>query len=311
MKPTIAGSEKRRKNFLEVHPLIAQFVSRTQQSRNRDYQVKSEELYDTTYKRKVFCFDIYTELDLPMPYSDRADIKPKKMVKFRAHPDYKGEGAWYDFAVAEYPPPIDPETGEESTPTNEITYQVRDPKTKQLVTKPLVLQWDNNIYPVKILGFVKGKWRESPNEKIDPNQPQTNKDNMTDPRQRDELLDPVDDFGKPIPWSKDEDYFALVHGCVDRDGDQYEFGSVLTESWHLEYGLQKRKNNVNPNRPNTVWCPILRWIRIAQIVDRVFVVEESPGIPRELPYKDHKKSNVFRSAILLRKYEEWWLEFIY
>ena len=305
LKTTLAGNDKKRVNHYEAHPAIEDFFRFTQWARNRDYQVRSSNGYDEKYRVQVDYLDIYTELDLPWPYSETGEIQPEEMLKFRCHPDYKGEGAWYDWCVAEYEPGIDPRTGEEIPVTNHVFYEIGKKK------KDLWSFWNNNIYPNKILGFVKGKWRLAPNEPIDKNQ-------MTDPTERDRALEPVDENGDYIPWSEDEQIFALVHGCVDRTGKLYEMSSVLTENWHLEYQIQKKRNPADEGKiaGETLdgdlqeLSPTLRLIKAHQIWDRAFVVEEDPGMSRDVPVEDARGTDAFRSVVVLRKYGDWKDQFI-
>jgi hypothetical protein len=73
--------------------------------------------------------------------------------------------------------------------------------------------------------------------------------------------------------------------------------SCLTERWRLEYETKRRRNHDKVTF-TSVKYPILRHYDVSCIHDRVYVVEESPGLHGELGLNSDL-------VVLVKKKETW------
>jgi hypothetical protein len=147
---------------------------------------------------------------------------------YRAHPNYRNGGAWYDWAIIKF---------EASAVDRE-----RDLENHRLEISPL---YPPGHYPVKLIGF----------------------------------------------FFLDDQLQCLFH-CTETKVHSYE-DSCLTERWKLEYDSRRI-----PRTRNTIQTPIFRYCDVESIVDRVFCVEESPGIWVELGEES-------RSVIIVKHTRMW------
>jgi hypothetical protein len=161
--------------------------------------------------------DIYTEV-----------IHKKKT--YRAHPNYRNDGPWYDWAVVRYEPSdVDIEREERNVDQN------------------IESAYPPGYYPAKLLGFFKLN-----------------------------------------------NYLHCIIHCTDTKINS-DNDSCLTERWNLEYHY--------PNQRNRNQCihPIFRSCEVDSIEDRVFVVEESPGVWADL--------QEMSSSVVLVKHKCMWKDY--
>jgi hypothetical protein len=71
--------------------------------------------------------------------------------------------------------------------------------------------------------------------------------------------------------------------------------SCLTERWNLEYSNGRQQNN------NAFTTPLFRYCEVNSIEDRVFVVEESPGVWANLDDKS--------PAVVMVKHKRTWKDY--
>jgi hypothetical protein len=69
----------------------------------------------------------------------------------------------------------------------------------------------------------------------------------------------------------------------------------LTERWNLEYSNGRQQNN------NAFTTPLFRYCEVNSIEDRVFVVEESPGVWANLDDKS--------PAVVMVKHKRTWKDY--
>ena len=78
--------------------------------------------------------------------------------------------------------------------------------------------------------------------------------------------------------------------------------SCLTERWYLEYEVNKTDKRRKYNSDNSEQLvPKLRICEVACIADRVYVVEETPGV--------HPTKNQNSSLVILVKKREMWVPY--
>ena len=215
-------------------------------------------------------------------------ISQLDVLKFRAHHNYKNEGPWYDWAMIQYYniPSLD------SLPDNDGT--------------PVKTFYRTDCFPAKILGFVStSQWRRS-NES----------DAVVNQRRH------LGSRNKAVecsnPWTNEERTFAIIHCCDKRDKELVSRGSVLTENWLLEYRTIKvvQRDRDNPRATFTTehHQPVFRLVPVSSIVDRVFVMEENPGFPRDLQPQGRDKQICrtcqYRSVHMLQNYGQWGNKFV-
>ena len=129
-----------------------------------------------------------------------------RVAKFRCHPNFHAEGAWYDWAMVRFEQPS-VELGTEDV-ENGGWFDFFYP---------------SDVYPCKVLGFVKGHHQQP----------------VSQPGGRNRGKRPRDDsalirFDK---ISDDEEVFALVHPCSERTQDLHQYSSTLTEKWFKDYSF--------------------------------------------------------------------------
>ena len=98
---------------------------------------------------------------------------------------------------------------------------------------------------------------------------------------------------------------ALVHCCVD---STHEDDSVICERWNLEYTQQHRKHVTDMDGKHTqrnqmILVPVIRSVPVDSIVDRVFVVEETPGIHESLNMDNPDHSTL---VLLVKDRDQHW-----
>jgi hypothetical protein len=126
---------------------------------------------------------------------------------YRAHPNYRNGGPWYDWAVIKYEP-SDADKERAKTDTDKNIFSAYPP----------------GYYPAKLLGFFKL-----------------------------------------------HDHLHCIIHCTETKTNS-DNDSCLTERWTLEYESLSRGR-----RP-----PLYRYVEVASVEDRVFVVEENPGVCADL-----------------------------
>ena len=87
---------------------------------------------------------------------------------------------------------------------------------------------------------------------------------------------------------------VVIH-CTDSKKNT-QFDSCLTERYYLEYQKKNMRNSHHKNKHKIV--PTFRIVDVSNIHDRVYVVEESPGVHSEL----NKESKL---VIHVKKRETW------
>jgi hypothetical protein len=164
----------------------------------------------------IASLDIFTEI-----------IHRKKT--YRAHPNYRNGGPWYDWCMVRYEP-------SEADILREATNRVNN----------IASAYPSGYYPAKLLGF----------------------------------------------FMLHGNLHCIIH-CTETKLNS-DKDSCLTECWNLEYN-QRRGNRNNTQRP------LFRYCEVVCIEDRVFVVEESPGVWAEL----YDKS----SCIVMVKHSRMWKDY--
>jgi hypothetical protein len=157
-------------------------------------------------------------------------------MTFRAHPNYRSNGAWYDWAMIKYDLSDDDRRREEYNCHNNITsaYPV-------------------GHYPAKLLGF----------------------------------------------FHFNNEIHCIIHCCQSKKTSRED--SCLTERWYLEYELNKKKRRKVMNQPHVYMeskAPIIRTCEVSCIADRVYVVEETPGLQMI-------QANDSELVVLVKKREMW------
>jgi hypothetical protein len=161
--------------------------------------------------------DMYTEI-----------VHNKKT--YRAHPKYRNEGSWYDWAMIRYEPSnVDIIRGERNRNQN------------------IQSAYPPGFYPAKLLGFFK----------------------------------------------LNNDLHCVIHSTETKVSSDRD--SCLTELWNLEYTnrLQRNRNVAN--------IPLFRYCEVKSIEDRLFVVEESPGVWSEL--------QDMSSSVVMVKHKNRWKDY--
>jgi hypothetical protein len=158
--------------------------------------------------------DIFTEI-----------IHKKKT--YRAHPNYRNGGPWYDWAMIKY------------APSDADRVRAKTDKYKKIFSA-----YPPGYYPAKLLGFFK----------------------------------------------INENLHCIIH-CTDTKLNSNK-DSCLTERWNLEYEARPRRGIRHRQ-------PIFRYVEVDTIEDRVFVVEESPGVFAEL------QQDMSTSIVMVKHKDTW------
>lgn len=94
---------------------------------------------------------------------------------------------------------------------------------------------------------------------------------------------------------------AIIHTCDSKISCKDD--SCLTEKWKLEYQLKKTGRGTNLN--NVAFRkPLLRIVEASCIRDRVYVVEETPGLRESLSGDDQNKEET-RNVVLVKDRSNW------
>jgi hypothetical protein len=157
----------------------------------------------------------------------------------RAHPNYRGNGLWYDWAMVEYAP-LDLDLNRATSVTQEIESA-----------------YPPGSYPAKILAFSR---------------------------------------------SKEGTIMAIIHTCESKEHSSDD--SCLTEQWYMEY-KQCTINAYDPRSDTTkrklVRKPVLRIVEADTLRDRVYVVEDSPGLRESLSSKEETSL-----VVLVKDRKQYW-----
>ena len=192
--------------------------------------------------------------------------KPKERLTFRSHPNHNNEGPFYDWAMVKFD--VDDKFEED--------YGLGEEEHTTCYTPETV--------PAKILGFCSS---------------------------------PAEEEGA------DDEVYALVHACTFRVKTLRNMDTVLTEAWELQYrkpsvparmekdGTHKRKRkNIYERTGNRkrvterLLEPVLTWVRLDSIVDRVFVMEESPGLKEQVLVQEDDRGE-YAAVVLVKKWPLW------
>jgi hypothetical protein len=152
-----------------------------------------------------------------------------KQKTYRAHPNYRNGGPWYDWAMIKYAP-SDADRVRANTDRDKNIFSAYPP----------------GYYPAKLLGF----------------------------------------------FQLQGNLHCIIHCTatkLDSDND-----SCLTERWKLEYETLRRGRRP-PHPPRR---PLFRYVEVASIEDRVFVVEETPGVCADL--------QDLSSSVVMVKHKHMW-----
>jgi hypothetical protein len=161
-------------------------------------------------------------------------------LRYRAHPDYRSEGAWYDWCMVEYVPSV-----------------VDNRRERTNKSEDIISAFPPGYYPAKLLGFF---WNQTPKKVM-----------------------------------------AIIHTCDSKISCKDD--SCLTEKWKLEYQLKKTGRGTNLNNV-TFRKPLLRIVEASCIRDRVYVVEETPGLRESLSGDDQNKEET-RNVVLVKDRSNW------
>jgi hypothetical protein len=157
-------------------------------------------------------------------------------TRYRAHPDYRSEGAWYDWCMVEYVP-------------SEVD-AIRQANNEE---EGIISAYPPGYYPAKLLGFYQNE--------------------------------------------NDTRVWAIIHTCESKVSCTDD--SCLTEKWALEYQVKKigRSNK-------TYRHPVLQIVDASCIRDRVYVVEETPGVRESLSGGDGNMEET-RTVVLVKDRSKW------
>ena len=93
-----SGSEKRRKGYVEAHPLVEEFFREEQHNRG-DGAIIVDPKQDTDgHGTTVLSWKCYTECIFSPPL--RCPTQPR--LTFRCHPNYRNEGEFYDWVIVRF-----------------------------------------------------------------------------------------------------------------------------------------------------------------------------------------------------------------
>ena len=197
---------RKKKEALPLHEVIEEFL------RKNLGHVDSPEYIPPSRDSVsgMLYWDIFTECRFPLVQNQHKLLGHHGQVNVRCHPDFKGEGPWYDWVIVDY--------------TEDYQSQVNNPE-----------ETDHEFYPpgcvpAKVIAFV----------------------------------------GNPDP---NKHPLAIVHPCAYQSDADKALGSVLLEHWNLHFMPDLHSEN----HPYTVTAQ-LATTSIDAIVDRCFVMEESPGM---------------------------------
>jgi hypothetical protein len=167
------------------------------------------------------------------------EIKHDGML-YRAHPNYRGGGPWYDWAAVQFVP-------------SDVDKQRNISDRRDLVLPAYPV----GIYPCKMLAFF---------------------------------------YIGNVLW-------FLSHPTMEKISSDED--SCLTERWNLQYVPKRYKHD---GKYILVQAPDITLYEVQSIVDRIYVVEEDPGIHAELGYKSsiHAELEYRSSLVLLVKKREMW-----
>jgi hypothetical protein len=150
-----------------------------------------------------------------------------KKKTYRAHPNYRNDGPWYDWAMVRYEPSHeDLERAERN-----LEHQIES-------------AYPPGYYPAKLLGY----------------------------------------------FMLNENLHCVIH-CTETKISSVN-DSCLTERWNLEYNTHQRRNR------DMRTTPLFRHCEVECIEDRVFVVEESPGVWADL-------QNMSSSVVMVKHKSKW------
>jgi hypothetical protein len=106
---------------------------------------------------------------------------------------------------------------------------------------------------------------------------------------------------------------AIVHCAEYQDCTDAEEGSVLTETWKMEYHPLNERDKLDKDRK-----PRLRLVGLHSFVDRVLAIEENPAaktcLYESVPLFEEKGDGYIRTnadkVLLIRHYDNWRTDFL-
>ena len=257
-----SGNDKTRKGDVEVHPAMLSFLREKQYQEVPGKRIKPvDESEIPTSSHHSPYWKLYTECTLALP------DKSKERLTFRCHPNHNNEGSFFDWAMVKF------EVGDEF----EAIHGLEEDEHPTFYPQDTV--------PVKILGF------------------------CSRPAEDDDA---------------DNEVLALVHACNYRTKPLRKHDTVLTEAWQLEYRepsvptsmlegdartrkrarplyeLKKNKNKKN-SKKDSLLEPVLTWVPLNTIQDRVFVMEEIPGLKEQVLNEGAE----YCAVVLVKKWPLW------